>query len=98
MMRCMERRHDAAAGLILGFAGAIRGFPLLLAGYLFMQRRTRALVWTGVRLSLCGLVTVALLGVHHTYSFSHGLYFVTRNRVLLIPIHVSPGAFLSRLF
>src|SRR5216684_590749 len=66
MMRCMERRHDAAAGLILGFAGAIRGFPLLLAGYLFMQRRTRALVWTGVGLALCGLVTVALLGVHQT--------------------------------
>ncbi len=62
MMRCMERRHDAAAGLILGFAGAIRGFPLLLAGYLFMQRRTRALVWTGAGLALCGLVTVALLG------------------------------------
>ncbi len=62
MMRCMERRHDAAAGLILGFAGAIRGFPLLLAGYLFMQRRMRALVWTGAGLALCGLVTVALLG------------------------------------
>ena len=98
MMRCMERRHDAAAGLILGFAGAIRGFPLLLAGYLFMQRRTRALVWTGVGLALCGLVTVALLGVHQTLSFSHGLFFVTRDRFLVIPINISLGAFISRLF
>src|SRR5216684_3172324 len=98
MMRCMERRHDAAAGLILGFAGAIRGFPLLLAGYLFMQRRTRALVWTGAGLALCGLVTVALLGVHQTLSFSHGLFFVTRNRFLVIPINISLGAFISRLF
>src|SRR5229473_1844428 len=98
MMRCMERRHDAAAGLILGFAGAIRGFPLLLAGYLFMQRRTRALVWTGVGLALCGLVTVALLGVHQTLSFSNGLFFVTRERFLVIPINISLGAFISRLF
>jgi hypothetical protein len=98
MMRCIERGHDAAAGLILGFAGAIRGFPLLLAGYLFMQRRTRALAWTGVGLALCGLVTVALLGVHQTMSFSHGLYFVTRNRFLVIPINISLGAFISRLF
>src|SRR5229473_894412 len=98
MMRCMERRHDAAAGLILGFAGAIRGFPLLLAGYLFMQRRTRALVWTGAGLALCGLVTVALLGVHQTLSFSHGLFFVTRDRFLVIPINISLGAFISRLF
>src|SRR6266849_5266571 len=98
MMRCMERRHDAAAGLILGFAGGIRGFPLLLAGYLFMQRRTRALVWTGVGLALCGLVTVALLGVHQTLSFSHGLFFVTRDRFLVIPINISLGAFISRLF
>jgi glycosyl transferase family 87 len=98
MMRCMERRHDAAAGLILGFAGAIRGFPLLLAGYLFMQRRTRALLWTGAGLALCGLVTVALLGVHQTLSFSHGLFFVTRDRFLVIPINISLGAFISRLF
>src|SRR6266851_2863987 len=98
MMRCMERRHDAAAGLILGFAGVIRGFPLLLAGYLFMQRRTRALVWTGAGLALCGLVTVALLGVHQTLSFSHGLFFVTRDRFLVIPINISLGAFISRLF
>jgi hypothetical protein len=94
----MERKHHAAAGLILGFAGAIRGFPLLLVGYLFMQRRTLELLWTGIGLAVFGMATVVLLGFHQTLSFTHGLYFVTRDRFLVIPLNVSLGAFISRLF
>jgi hypothetical protein len=39
MIRWMADGHDAPAGLILGVAVLMRGFPLLLVGYLLLRRR-----------------------------------------------------------
>lgn len=98
MMRWLEDGHDAAAGLILGFAALLRGFPLLMIGYLMIRRRWRAVAYTTIGIALGGLVTVAILGFSQTLSFSHGLRFVTKDRFLVLPINVSLGAFISRMF
>jgi hypothetical protein len=44
------------------------------------------------------LVTIAFLGLPQTLSFSHGLQTVTMPRLLAVPINVSLGAFLSRMY
>ena len=98
MMRWLEDGHDAAAGLILGVAALLRGFPLLMVGYLVLRRRWRAVAYTAVGIVLGGLATVAILGLPQTLSFSHGLQFVTRFRFLALPINVSLGAFVSRMY
>jgi hypothetical protein len=98
MMRWMTVGHDAAAGLILGVAVVIRGFPLLMVGYLLLRKRWRVIAYTGVGIAIGGLLTVAILGLAQTLSFSNGLRFVTQPRFLALPINVSLGAFVSRMY
>jgi Glycosyltransferase family 87 len=98
MMRWMTLGHDAAAGLILGVAVVIRGFPLLMVGYLLLRKRWRVIAYTGLGIAIGGLLTVAILGLAQTLSFSNGLRFVTQPRFLALPINVSLGAFVSRMY
>jgi hypothetical protein len=98
MLRWLEAGHDSAAGLILGVVALMRWFPLLMVGYLIIRHRWRALTYTAIGLVLGGLATVAFLGVAQTLSFRHGLQFVTRYRFLALPINISVGAFVSRIY
>jgi alpha-1,2-mannosyltransferase len=98
VMRWMAHGHDAAAGLILGIAALMRGFPLLMIGYLVLRRRWRVIAYTVAGMAIGGLLTVAILGLQQTLSFSNGLRFVTKPRFLALPINVSLGAFVSRLY
>jgi hypothetical protein len=98
MIRWMADGHDAPAGLILGVAVLMRGFPLLLVGYLLLRRRWRAAAYTILGIVAGALVTVAILGIPSVLSFSHGLQTVTMPRFIAIPINVSLGAFVSRMY
>jgi alpha-1,2-mannosyltransferase len=98
MVRWMAGGHDAPAGLILGVAVLMRGFPLLLVGYLLLRRRWRAIAYTVLGIVAGGLATIAILGLPQTLSFSHGLQTVTMPRLLAVPINVSLGAFVSRMY
>jgi Glycosyltransferase family 87 len=98
MMRWMADGHDAAAGFILGIAALMRGFPLLMVGYLVLRRRWRAIAYTVLGIVMGGLLTIAILGLPQTLSFSEGLRFVTKPRFLALPINVSLGAFVSRMY
>ncbi len=98
MMRWMADGHDAAAGLILGIAVLMRGFPLLMVGYLVLRRRWRAIAYAALGIVMGGLLTVAILGLPQTLSFSSGLRTVTMPRLLAVPINVSLGAFVSRMY
>jgi Glycosyltransferase family 87 len=98
MMRWMAGGHDAAAGLILGIAVLLRGFPLLMVGYLVLRRRWRAIVYTVISIVVGALLTFAILGVSHTLSFSNGFRLVTKLRFLASPTNVSLGAFVSRMY
>jgi hypothetical protein len=69
MMRLMERGSERTAGLCLAAAGLLRIFPLLLIGYLFVQRRWTMLFWTLIGLTAGGLITLGLLGASYTLSY-----------------------------
>lgn len=98
MMRWMAHGRDAAAGMILGFASVLRGFPIILIGYCILRRRWRVVFYAAVGAAATGLVTVAVLGWSQTLSFADGLRFVTKARFLAMPINVSLGAFVSRIY
>ncbi len=98
MMRSMERGWDRAAGLSLACAGLLRAFPLLLIGYLAVQRRRRALLWTFIGLAAGGIVTIAWLGVDVSLSFRDGAALLTSQRWLNIRGNIGLAANVSRLF
>ena len=98
MMHWMARGNDAKAGLILGAAVLMRGFPLVLVGYLALRRRWRAVAYTALGISAGALLTVTIVGLSQTLSFTNGLRTVTMPRLLAVPINVSLGAFLSRMY
>ena len=98
MMRWMTAGRDAAAGLILGIAVLLRGFPLLMVGYLMLRGRSRAIVYTVISVAAGALLTIAILGLPQTLSFSNGFRFVTKLRFLAMPTNVSLGSFVSRMY
>lgn len=98
MIRWMAAGRDAAAGLTLGIAILMRGFPLLLIGYLLLRRRWRAVASTVIGIVMGALLTIAILGLPQTLSFSNGLRTVTMPRLLALPINLSLAGFISRLY
>jgi Glycosyltransferase family 87 len=98
MMRWLERGHDAAAGLILAFAGALRLFPLLMGGYLLLMGRWRALWYLAIGLAMLGVVTVAALGPARCASFADRAIFSSQYQFAAMFLDISLSAFVSRLF
>jgi hypothetical protein len=102
MLRAMERGWDRAAGFSLAVAGLLRIFPLLLLGYLVIQRRWRQLTWTCIGLVAGGLLTVQFFGVGNTVSYGHSLALLSTQQVAWmsarVPANIALGAAVSRLF
>jgi Glycosyltransferase family 87 len=69
MMRWMERRQESLAGDALAVAALLRVFPIVIAGYLVLQRRWRTLVYLVAGLLIGSLLTAAFAGVDNTVSF-----------------------------
>jgi hypothetical protein len=63
MMRWMRKGNDATAGLALAVASLIRIFPLLMVGYLLIERRYRVLLFTIVGLVVGILLTMVFFGI-----------------------------------
>ena len=98
MMKWMERGWDRGAGLCLAFASLLRMFPLLLIGYLAIQRRWRVLLWTFIGLAVGSLVTIAMLGASSSLSFREGVALLSGERWLSAHGNLALGAAVSRLF
>lgn len=98
MIRAMETGRDRAAGICLAIAGLLRIFPLLLIGYLAVQRRWRVLGYTMGALAVGAAATVALLGARTCLDFARGISLLTDVEWLDRTVNVSLGAFISRLF
>jgi hypothetical protein len=86
------------AGLVLRIATLMRGFPLLMIGYLLLRRRWRLSAYSLMGITFSGLLTISILGLSQTLSFCNGLRFVTRSRFLAPAINISLGAFVSRIY
>jgi len=72
-MRALERRRDASAGLLLAFASLTRVFPLLMAVFLILRRRWRALGFMLFGIAAGLAVTVAVLGLGATLDWTVGV-------------------------
>ncbi len=56
VQRLLTRRADASAGLLLAFLAHMKLYPLVVAGYLVIRGRWRAIAWLGV-----GIIAGAVL-------------------------------------
>ncbi|MGH7933222.1 MAG: glycosyltransferase family 87 protein [Candidatus Binataceae bacterium] len=97
MMHWMRRRRDAWAGLMLALACLTRLFPLLMAGYLILERRWRVLAYTVIGIIAGGLLTVAVCGIPSTLAFSRGVSLLTGFSTPRVQ-DIAMAGFISRLF
>jgi Glycosyltransferase family 87 len=97
MIRLMERDWDWAAGLCLALAGLLRIFPLLLVGYLAIQRRWRVLGWTMIGIVLGVFATCAIFGIRNSLSFLSGAQLLTEGQWLAEWGNISVRGAVSRL-
>ncbi len=97
MLRLMESGRDRAAGLCLAFASLLRIFPLLLIGYLAIQRRWSVLGWTMVGIAAGTLTTLALFGVSNSLSFYNGVYLLAGRHWLTQWGNIALRAAVSRM-
>lgn len=93
----MQRRHDSWSGLALALACLTRMFPLLLLGYLALQRRWKMLAYTVIWLAIGAFVTVALFGLRNVLSFQEAIAFL-RERGNLRIADIALRGFTTRLF
>ena len=97
MMRLMERRRDALAGIMLGLTGLMHVFPLLLIGYLLLMRRWRAVAFTAGTILLGGIATLALMGFDHSLGFFSAVGALASQRWMSESSNISLGAFISKI-
>lgn len=97
VMRALQRRREAAAGLLLSLAVAYRAFPILMAGYFVIRRQWRVLIYMGCGLALIGAVTVAMLGLPVCIGYVSGMRFAA-TAFWQDPANVSLHGFLDRFF
>jgi hypothetical protein len=97
-MRCLEGARDRTAGLVLAVATLLKVFPIVMAGYLIVCRKWRALGWMGVGL-VAGVATTAFaFGLGRIESFVGATYFTRSPGFLARPANVALGSFVSRMF
>jgi hypothetical protein len=97
-MRALASGNDPLAGLILAFAGLLKVFPLVMAGYLIMGRRWRALGWMIAALVAGGCLTLALVGVKRSFSFIGQASFLTNRHWYDLEVNLSLSAIISRAY
>jgi glycosyl transferase family 87 len=98
MIRWMRNEHDAAAGFALAAAALTRIFPLLIMGYLLIERRWRILQFTIIGLIVGILVTLIFFGFTNTVSFIRGIGLLTAQRWLSEQRDIALDAYISRWF
>ncbi len=97
MTRAMERGWFRGAGVCLSLTILLRIFPVILIGYLLIQRRWRVLLWTVIGCVVGGLISVALFGLTNSLSFPDGVALCTSRHFLSLPYNLSITAAVSRL-
>lgn len=99
MIRCMERKHDAWAGLFLAAAGLMRVFPLLLVFYLLFRNRWRVLGFMLAGLLAGAALTLTIVGLKNGLGFLNtGVSFLTQQRWYANSANIAIAAFVSRAF
>lgn len=95
--RLLTRSYEATAGLILACAAVLRVYPLVIAGYLVLERRWHALVAMGLGVMAGGVATLVLIGPARFLSFVRGLSYLTTDQWFAKSGDNAPLASLIRL-
>jgi hypothetical protein len=96
MMRSLRRGHEASAGVTLAIASLVRIFPLALVGYLLLQQRWRAILYTAVGILIGGAATVALVGLDNCVSFVTAAGLLVSDSAADIRRDISVPLFITR--
>jgi hypothetical protein len=78
--RLLECRRDAFAGAIFAALGLLRGFPLVLGGYLISRRRWKSVAFLAIAFAIGTALTVAMLGVGPSTNFLRVLGILGEHR------------------
>jgi Glycosyltransferase family 87 len=95
-MRLLERKRDRLAGLALAMAVLLRFFPLVMAGYLILQRRWRALACAILAIVVGAVLTIAVSGLSNCASFFVSASGLVNDSVAGINRDISLYFFVSR--
>jgi len=98
MMSSLRRDNQALAGLMLAFASMLRVFPIMMAGYLVVERKWRALRWTAAGLAIIGFLTLMLVGWTRSLSFFGVFRLITSRHWYDQTDNISISAAASRIF
>jgi hypothetical protein len=98
MMRASRAGYDGATGFLLALASLLRGFPILLVGYLLARRRWRALWYAAGWLAAGALLTLGAMGAGNALGFLKILPFLTNPFWLSLHNNVALQSFVLRLF
>lgn len=99
MMRSLEAGSEIVAGFCVAVAVMLRGYPLLVAGYLICRRQWRVLLYLFVGLAIEGLITLYACGPAVTSSFvTDALSSLNGSDWIPFPSNFTLSAFISRRF
>jgi hypothetical protein len=96
-LRSMESGHEALAGASLALAAMLRAFPILLLGYLAMQRRWRVVAYAGAALLIGGVGTLLFVGTRISLSFFSALPYLTGPVLAGNLGNIAPNAVAARI-
>lgn len=97
-MRCLAAGRDGAAGVVLAAAALLRGFPAMMAVYLLLLRKWRALLFMIVAGVLGFAATAMILSWSVMLDFPGALFRTVGNRAFFqFGWNVSPRALIWRL-
>jgi hypothetical protein len=98
MMKCLEHGWEPLCGIILAIASLTRMFPLLLAGYLLLQKKWKAIWYFGLGLFAFSLLTLILAGGAQTFHFIYAASFLNTSKWTIYSNNISLRAFIFRVF
>jgi hypothetical protein len=103
-LRALQRDRDDLAGVLLAALGLLRGYPLVLGGYLIARGRRRAVIAMAIAFAFGVALTVAMMGVAPIENFLRILgvlgdhrWFSLEPRWEMAAANVSLDAFVARL-
>jgi len=98
VMRELGKGCDVTAGFVLGIAGLLKVFPLIMTGYLVTKSRWRALGATVISFAAGLAAVIAEVGVQRTIDFTAGAQAALAIGFINRPANIAISSFVSRLF
>jgi len=97
-MRWLGSGRNALAGAIIGFAGLLKVFPLLMVGYLLIRSHWKTIFYAVLVVAVGGLITLSIVGIGRSLDSIGPMASVTSQRWLGRQHNVALAAIVSHIF